>query len=158
MHSVKFVVVFRHGCCAMATRVAVLKASSILICATLVLDMPKRECSGLHQAPSGDVPPQDSLAFAAPTAHEGPGRARGGARAGGARGPARTKTSKCPPDANVALDLFRLLYVPPAGHAKCPRAAAKMRGTADGGGWDGDDSSVFGTRLGVGGVARRTQR
>ena len=39
---------------------------------------------------------------------------------------------------------------PPAAHAKRPRAAAEMHGTADGG-WDGDDGSVMGTRLWVGG-------
>ena len=42
-------------------------------------------------------------------------------------------------------------------HAKCPRAASEMRGTAHGC-WDGDGGSVFSTRLGVGGVARRAQR
>ena len=46
---------------------------------------------------------------------------------------------------------------PPAAHAKRPRAAAEMHGTADGG-WDGDDGSVLSTRLWVGGVAGQTQR
>ena len=46
---------------------------------------------------------------------------------------------------------------PPAAHAKRPRAAAEMHGTADGG-WDGDDGSVMSTRLWVGGAAGQTQR
>ena len=40
--------------------------------------------------------------------------------------------------------------VPPAAHAKRPRAAAEMHGTADGG-QDGDDGSLLSTRLWVGG-------
>ena len=47
--------------------------------------------------------------------------------------------------------------VPPAAHAKRPRAAAEMHGTADGG-QDGDDGSLLSTRLWVGGVARQTRR
>ena len=48
-------------------------------------------------------------------------------------------------------------HVPPAAHEIRPRAPAEMHGTADGG-WDGDDGSVMSTRLGLGGVARQTQR
>ena len=47
--------------------------------------------------------------------------------------------------------------IPPAAHENRPRAPAEMHGTADGG-WDGDDGSVMSTRLGLGGVARQTQR
>ena len=48
-------------------------------------------------------------------------------------------------------------HVPPAAHEIRPRAPAEMHGMADGG-WDGDDGSVMSTRLGLGGVARQTQR
>ena len=47
--------------------------------------------------------------------------------------------------------------IPPAAHENRPRAPAEMHGTADGG-WDGDDGSVMSTRLGLGGVAKQTQR
>ena len=45
---------------------------------------------------------------------------------------------------------------PPAAHENRPRAPAEMHGTD--GGWDGDDGSVMSTHLGLGGVARQTQR